>query len=87
MSKVIVVTPPSEFWKHEPESHIIEHDELLGWSVRQVGADFAQVISEEEAREALASWRCAYEHGWEVAQTHFAPDKNWRSRLTSQANT
>jgi hypothetical protein len=79
MTRVITLATPDEHWKYQPESHVIEYDEL-GWAVRRVGGNCSQVITEDEARATLESWRQAFDDGWVVAQPCFAPDKEHEAR-------
>jgi hypothetical protein len=66
--KTITITLPSESWRWEPESHIIDFDDILGWLVRRVGGNASMSITEEDAKYALESWEMARNEGWIVAQ-------------------
>ena len=65
--KDIIITLPSESWRWEPENHIIDFDDILGWLVRRVGGNASMSITVEEAK-ALEDWEIARKEGWIVAQ-------------------
>ena len=71
--KDIIITLPSESWRWEPENHIIDFDDILGWLVRRVGGNASMAITEEDAKYALESWEIARKEGWIVAQPFPAP--------------
>lgn len=66
--KDLIITLPSESWRWEPENHIIDFDDILGWLVRRVGGNASMSITEEDAKYALESWEIARKEGWIVAQ-------------------
>ena len=54
--KTTTIILPTETWQDEPESHTIQHDEILGWLVRRNGSESAMMLPDEEAKMVLEYW-------------------------------
>ena len=51
------ISIPTDTWREEPNDHIIQFCAITGWSVRRVGSECAEILSDKEALSAIEYWK------------------------------